>query len=219
MFKKDAKPLTDQILANVQERISNLFDLDISLHNRYTLYEKCIFTCKLWTSCGCMRGNVRKHQEIYLQIDDELIKGLENNKSKRSQRRSHSFCSVPQMQRWCSPNILRTTLHLMKEDQYEKERLTNELKGETLDKIGHDEDKDSNSRQIQLARTFLSKTRQDRVALRLIHVCQNTNRHRQVNRPTLVKLRQTQQIEHLDRAETGVEACYLIFIIIIGFLN
>ncbi|CAL6034769.1 Hypothetical_protein [Hexamita inflata] len=141
-----------------------------------------------------MRGNVRKHQEIYLQIDDELIKGLENNRSKRSQRRSHAFCSVPQIQRWCSPNILRTTLHLMKEDQYEKERLTNELKGETLDKIGHDEDKDSNSKQIQyiykyiiykyniyiyiyIARTFLSKTRQDRVALRLIHVCQNTNRN------------------------------------------
>ncbi|CAL6023076.1 Hypothetical_protein [Hexamita inflata] len=41
-FGQDAKPLTDQILANVQERIGSLFDLDISLHNRYTQYEKCI---------------------------------------------------------------------------------------------------------------------------------------------------------------------------------
>ncbi|CAL6009820.1 Reverse_transcriptase (RNA-dependent DNA polymerase) [Hexamita inflata] len=39
-FGQNAKPLTDQILANVQERIGSLFDLDISLHNRYTLYEK-----------------------------------------------------------------------------------------------------------------------------------------------------------------------------------
>ncbi|CAL6090634.1 Reverse_transcriptase (RNA-dependent DNA polymerase) [Hexamita inflata] len=44
-FGQDAKPLTDQILANVQERIGSLFDLDISLHNQYTLYEKCILTC------------------------------------------------------------------------------------------------------------------------------------------------------------------------------
>ncbi|CAL5975532.1 Hypothetical_protein [Hexamita inflata] len=51
----------------------------------------------------------------------------------------------------------------MTEDQYEKERLINELKGETLDKIGHYDDNDGNSRQRKLARTFLSKTRQDGV--------------------------------------------------------
>ncbi|CAL6078770.1 Hypothetical_protein [Hexamita inflata] len=49
----------------------------------------------------------------------------------------------------------------MKYDQYEKERLINELEGDTLDKIRHDEDNDANSRQRKLARTFLSKTRQD----------------------------------------------------------
>ncbi|CAL6010295.1 Reverse_transcriptase (RNA-dependent DNA polymerase) [Hexamita inflata] len=75
-FGQDAKPLTDQILANVQERIGSLFDLDISLHNRYTLYEKCILTCAnygpLVDVCDDTQENIKK----YLQIDDELIKGL-----------------------------------------------------------------------------------------------------------------------------------------------
>ncbi|CAL6104456.1 Putative_reverse transcriptase/endonuclease [Hexamita inflata] len=52
------------------------------------------------------------------------------------------------------------TQHITEQDQYEKERLINELEGETLDKIGHD---DANSRQRKLASTFLSKTRQDGV--------------------------------------------------------
>ncbi|CAL6068319.1 Reverse_transcriptase (RNA-dependent DNA polymerase) [Hexamita inflata] len=163
-FGQDAKPLTDQILANVQERIGSLFDLDISLHNRYTLYEKCILTCAnygpLVDVCDDTQENIKK----YLQIDDELIKGLrkiiEVNVPKEELMRfalSHK-CKGGAHQIYPGQHY-----NLMKQDQYEKERLINELEGETLDKIGHDEDNEANSRQRKLARTFLSKTRQDGV--------------------------------------------------------
>ncbi|CAL6025297.1 Reverse_transcriptase (RNA-dependent DNA polymerase) [Hexamita inflata] len=163
-FGQDAKPLTDQILANVQERIGSLFDLDISLHNPYTLYEKCILTCAnygpLVDVCDDTQENIKK----YLQIDDELIKGLQKiievNVPKEELMRfalSHK-CKDGAHQIYPEQHY-----NLMKQDQYEKERLINELEGETLEKIGHNEDNEANSRQRKLARTFLSKTRQDGV--------------------------------------------------------
>ncbi|CAL6005110.1 Reverse_transcriptase (RNA-dependent DNA polymerase) [Hexamita inflata] len=75
-FGQDAKPLTDQILANVQERIGSLFDLDISSHNRYTLYEKCILTCANYGPLVDVCDDTQENTKKYLQIDDELIKGL-----------------------------------------------------------------------------------------------------------------------------------------------
>ncbi|CAL6016397.1 Conserved_hypothetical protein [Hexamita inflata] len=106
----------------------------------------------------------KKTSNKYLQIDDELIKGL----------RKIIEVNVPKedLMRFALSHKCKGGAHqiypgqyynLMKEDQYEKERLINELEGETLNKIGHDEDNDANSRQRKLARTFLSKSRQDGV--------------------------------------------------------
>ncbi|CAL6020321.1 Reverse_transcriptase (RNA-dependent DNA polymerase) [Hexamita inflata] len=140
------------------------YSIDIPLHNRYTLYEKCILTCAnygpLVDVCDDTQENIKK----YLQIDDELIKGLrkiiEVNVPKEELMRfalSHK-CKGGAHQIYPGQHY-----NLMKQDQYEKERLINELEGETLEKIEHDEDNEANSRQRKLARTFLSKTRQDGV--------------------------------------------------------
>ncbi|CAL5978879.1 Hypothetical_protein [Hexamita inflata] len=62
----------------------------------------------------------------------------------------------------------------MKQDQYEKERLINELEGETLEKIGHDEDNEANSRQKnQPERSSQNKTRWSRLREQVRHLRRN----------------------------------------------
>ncbi|CAL6086541.1 Hypothetical_protein [Hexamita inflata] len=108
-FGQDAKPLTDQILANVQERIGSLFDLDISLHNRQHIIRKMYPNmCKLWTTCRCMRRYARISRNISKQTMSQLK--ASGKLQKRAQRRTNAVCSIPQMQRWSSLNIPRTTL-------------------------------------------------------------------------------------------------------------